>query len=201
MWPWEHLAVAYIAVSLAARARGYRVDRGIAGAVLLGSQVPDLVDKPLAWAFGVLPSGTTLAHSVFVAVPSCVVVWVVCRRYGRAPIGLAFAAAYLLHLPGDVLYATTTVGEPPYIGAVLWPLVPRAPGDAPTGLAAETLRHLTRYRHFLADPAAGRYLVFETVLLVSALVLWVHDGRPGLQRAGRQPRTGTTDIPMREREK
>ncbi|MFC7165331.1 metal-dependent hydrolase [Halospeciosus flavus] len=110
MWPWEHLAVGYVAVSILFRWHGRRVGALDAVAVGVGAAFPDLVDKPLAWAFDVLPSGTSVAHSVFVAVPLAVAVWFVAARRDRRSVGAAFAVSYLLHLPSDALYGPLTDG-------------------------------------------------------------------------------------------
>jgi hypothetical protein len=185
VWPWEHLAVGYIAVSLAVRIGGRRVDDEMVLAILLGSQLPDLIDKPLAWTLAVLPSGTTLAHSVFVAVPLSALVIGLGRRRGYGHVGLAFALAYLLHLPGDALYGTMTVGSPPSVDAILWPLVPKSAGSDPAGLFSETLYYVGRYRAFLGQPEAVRYLLLESVLLLTALALWLRDRRPGSGLLGR----------------
>jgi hypothetical protein len=181
VWPWEHLAVAYLAVSLLARARGRRVTAASAAALALGSQFPDLVDKPLAWSLAVLPSGTTLAHSVFVAVPLSVAAVVLGRYRGVGHLAVAFAVAYLLHLPADAVYGTVTVGSPPAWGSLLWPLVEATSEAGSDGLLAEALHFLRRYRAFLARPEALVYILLEVGLLLSALGLWVRDGRPGVR--------------------
>lgn len=187
MWPWEHLAVAYVAVSLLARAHGRRVGHQEVVALALGSQFPDLVDKPLAWSLAVLPSGTTLAHSVFVAVPLCVLVWAVGYRHGYGWIALGFVVGYALHLPADILYGPLTVGTTLSLDPLLWPLVGKAEAGGSTGLFAEALYYVDRYRAFLSRPEALGYVLMEGALLVSATVLWVTDGYPGLRRlvAGR----------------
>jgi len=184
VWPWEHLAVGYIAVSVLFRTVRVRVNTGHFLAVVLGSQFPDLVDKPLAWAFGVLPSGTTLTHSVFVAFPLCLSVWLVCTWRGYGRIGFAFALAYLLHLPADVLYGTITVGNPPSVEIVLWPLVSKPSGSDPIGLLGETLYYARRYVHFLSRPEAVRYVLIECALLLTTALLWFLDGRPGFELVG-----------------
>lgn len=70
MWPWEHLAVGYIGYSLSVRLAGRGVPRPRpVVALAVGTQFPDLVDKPLSWTLGVLPSGHSLAHSLFAALP------------------------------------------------------------------------------------------------------------------------------------
>ena len=180
MWPWTHFAVGYVAVSVIARARDRRVDDAAFVAVLAGSQFPDLVDKPLAWRFDLLPSGTSLAHSVFVAVPTCLLAWFVARRCGHGPLAFAFAVGYLFHLPGDIVYRTITSGGPPAAGALLWPLVSQPAGGEPAGLLEETLYYVRRYSVFLSRPSALRYVLFEVSLLSTTLWLWLRDGRPGL---------------------
>lgn len=172
--------MAYVAVSLLARARGRRVGAAAAVALAVGSQFPDLVDKPLAWSLAVLPTGTTLAHSVFVAVPVCLLAWSLGHRYGRAAVGRAFAAGYALHLPGDIVYGSLTAGRPLSVDPLLWPLVAKAETGAPAGLLSEVLFYVGRYREFLARPEAVGYLAVEVVLLSAAAVLWATDGYPGL---------------------
>ena len=191
MWPWEHLAVGYVAVSLAFRLAGRPVGDDVALATVLGSQFPDLIDKPLAWSVAVLPSGTSLAHSVFVAVPLGALVVAFGYRRGKALVGVAFVLAYLLHLPGDALYDAVTVGEPPSWGAILWPVVQKPPGVDPGGLIGETLSYGTQYLSFLATPAAARYLALEGALLLAALGLWLLDGKPGIHRVWTRARQVT----------
>jgi hypothetical protein len=56
MWPPGHLAVAYLLVSWGRRIRGDSpVTAGTMLALAVASQLPDLLDKPLAWVFA-LPS-------------------------------------------------------------------------------------------------------------------------------------------------
>jgi hypothetical protein len=181
VWPWEHLAIAYVAVSLLARSGGRRVGGPEAVALAVGSQFPDLVDKPLAWGLGALPSGTTLAHSVFVAVPVCLLAWQLGRRAGYGSLGVAFGLAYALHLPADVLYGPLTVGGTLSLDPLLWPLVAKAGGSAGGGLLAEAWFYVERYRSFLATPRALGYIALELSLLLSALALWVSDGYPGVR--------------------
>ena len=58
MLPWGHLAVGYLAYSLAVRVRSGGPPAGLAVAALaVGTQFPDLIDKPLVSWVSVLPSG------------------------------------------------------------------------------------------------------------------------------------------------
>ncbi|WP_420877704.1 metal-dependent hydrolase, partial [Rosenbergiella nectarea] len=73
-------------------------DGAAALAVVFASVAPDLIDKPLAWQFGIVSSGYGIAHSIFIAVPlSALAIWLA-RRAGRAPVGYAVAVGYLSHL-------------------------------------------------------------------------------------------------------
>lgn len=182
MWPWEHLAVAYVCYSLFSRVVLGRVPSRLeVFVVAFTSQLPDLVDKPLAWAFDVLPSGATLAHSVFVAAPGSVLALGLAVRYRRPGIGVAVAVGWLTHLLTDVLYPVAYDGSirPEY---VLWPLVPASP-PLLEGLVGNVSLYGRRYVDYLLSPDGVLYLAFELALLVGALVLWLADGAPGLPRA------------------
>jgi len=178
MWPWDHLAVGYVAVSLWCRVSGRRPQALDVAALAFGSQFPDLVDKPLGWGTTVLPSGTSFAHSVFVAVPIAVTVLVAGRRVGQPTAGAAFALSYLAHLPADVVYPAL-LGDEPKVAAVLWPLVPAepTPPTAPLGRAGELVGE---FLAALATPAGYSFLVAEALLLGAAVALWRSDGRPGV---------------------
>jgi hypothetical protein len=177
MWPWEHLAVGYVVCSCYFRLRGCRPDAAAALAVAFGTQFPDLVDKPLAWVFGLLPGGVSLAHSVLVAPVVAGVVVLAARRRARGPAGEAFALGYLSHLPADLLYPLL-VGGSPVPRAFLWPLVV-VPDDPSGSLLATVLAFADRSLAVVTAPGGARYVVFEALLLVAALALWTADGTPG----------------------
>jgi hypothetical protein len=178
MWPWEHAAVAYLAYSLSVRAVTGRAPRGWPVlALAVGSQFPDLIDKPAEWVFAVLPS-TGLAHSVFTAIPLTLVLLAVGYRRGWFGVSVGFSVGYLLHLPGDVFYDVILGSEPSY-DKVLWPLVS---GDVQSNvdLLALLTRFFDRYAEFILSPAGLPYLLGEVALVGGAVVLWLIDGRPGL---------------------
>lgn len=179
MFPWDHLAIGYIATSLLFRARGRLLDDESAVVAALGTQFPDLVDKPLAWTFEVLPSGTTLAHSVFVAVPLSMLIYALARLTGLRRLGVAFSVGYLLHLPADVLYGPLTTGGPVPYGAVLWPLIPTTGEPASGTLLRNTVHYIVQYYGYLGSTRALGFLFLEVGLLSGALALWVADGKPG----------------------
>lgn len=179
MWPWEHLAVGYLCYSLYARARTDAPPNGIETlAVALGTQFPDLVDKPLAWQLGLLSSGNSLAHSAFTAVLLLVFVLGLSKRLGVSQLGVAFAVGYLVHLPGDVFYPLV-YGGGPWIEFLWWPFVPVGSGET-LGFLPKLSSLLERTGSFLTTPAGRAYLMAELGLLALAVAAWWVDGRPGV---------------------
>jgi hypothetical protein len=185
MWPWEHLAVGYLAFSVWCRIAVHSgPDTTDVFAVALGTQFPDLVDKPLAWGFDVLASGTSLAHSLLVAVPVAVAAVLTARHYDRNSVGVAFALGYLLHLPADAVYGGL-VGGSFNVNFLLWPLVPLHPAP-PTPFFARATELFVEFVALLHTPVGYRYLVIESALVGTALAAWLLDGRPGLPPFSRQ---------------
>jgi hypothetical protein len=181
MWPWEHLAVGYVAYSLACRLvpGEHRPGMAATAALAFGTQLPDLVDKPLGWGTTLLPNGTSLAHSLLFAVPLVVVVALLARRRGRPAVGVAFGVGYLLHLPSDVLYSVL-LGRPAWDASfLLWPLL-SAPAQPPGSVFDRAGELVAALLEVLASPAGVTYLLFDGLLLGSALLLWLRDGCPGL---------------------
>lgn len=176
MWPWEHVAIGYIAYSLGSRLTDHEPTAGGALAVGFGSLFPDLVDKPLAWYLGVLPAGRTLAHSLLVAVPVCFLVLFWARQHDRLDVGAGFSLGYLLHLPADAV-VPALFGRPTSYDFLFWPVrsVPtqQDPSQSLTASVQELLTEASTVDLFLG-------LLAEAVLLGTAVVLWHRDGYPGL---------------------
>ncbi|TKX84624.1 metal-dependent hydrolase [Halorubrum sp. SS5] len=185
MLPWGHLAVGYLCLSLAIRVR-YRVPpRGPAAiAVAIGTQLPDLIDKPLAWRFGIIPSGRSLAHSLVFLAGLAAVAWVLATRYDRRLEASAFVGAALSHVLADMLPAALA-GEWTRLGALLWPITP-----------------VYQYPDELDYTIIGFFLELEPAALASpelgitvvAMVVWVYDGTPGsrtMADAARRLRSGS----------
>ena len=180
MWPWEHLAVGYLAYSMLARARTGEPPGGAAALVVaVATQLPDLIDKPLAWTFGVFPGGYSVGHSIFVASGLSTLAVAVARRRGRPELGVAFAVGYLSHLPADLLFLYVVEG---YLtpAIVVWPAVPAIAGTAGGGLVAHVVTFLEAYARSLAGGRLVGFALVEVALLVGALVAWLRDGRPGV---------------------
>ena len=124
MWPWGHLAFGYLLYA------GYRWGAARQAprdwpvvALAIGTQFPDLVDKPLAYWFGVLPGGRSLAHSVLVFLPIAVILLVLAWNYRRTEIGVAFAIGWGSHLVGDSMHALR-LGTYGQLSFLLWPALP-----------------------------------------------------------------------------
>ncbi|MFH5801825.1 metal-dependent hydrolase [Haladaptatus sp. CMAA 1911] len=170
MWPWEHVGFGYLVYSpVVHRLRG-RPPTGRETVVLvIATQLPDVVDKPLAWTVSVLPSGRSLAHSVLTATLVVGLVAMYCRRTGREG-ALAFGVGYFSHLVGDAL-SPALAGEYAYLSFLLWPALP-VRADAEPSFAA----------HFGELSSSG----FSAPVLLFAVVtilLWVIDGLPGIPRS------------------
>lgn len=181
MWPWEHAAVGYLVYSVLCRAYGTGPAPMATVALLFGTQCPDLVDKPLGWVVGVIPSGQSIAHSLFVAVGVAGGVLAIAHRRGDTvsqTVAAAFVVGYLTHLPGDVLYPVLLGGEF-VVDPLLWPLVP-ATAPQPTDVVGYVQELAATFVTFLGSPRGGLYLLGEVTLLAGAFLLWRADGYPGL---------------------
>jgi len=122
MWPWGHLAFGYLLGSGWKRLDdGRPLTRGEALALALGTQFPDAVDKPLAWTWGLLPSGRSLAHSVFTALAVLVGASFVPDDRPAGAYVEAFAVGWLSHLLGDALRPAFR-RRPSRLRFLAWPL-------------------------------------------------------------------------------
>lgn len=197
MWPWEHAIVGYLGYSIFCRLYYRESPDGLAAfAVVFASVLPDLIDKPLAWEFGVLESGYAIGHSIFFAVPLAVAVGALARAAGRPRAGVAFAVGYLLHLPADVLYHYATRGVVQW-ELMLWP-VRTVPPEGQYGLAGYSAELLVAYGRQLLLGEPSSYLWIQLAIAGGAFVLWVADGTPvlrellvgGRRLLARSPNTG-----------
>lgn len=169
MWPWGHLAVGYLVYAGLVWYRERRAPGDVAALSLaLGTQAPDLVDKPLGWYLGVLPGGRALAHSVFAVV--FVVGVVLAERRARGPVGVwgAFATGYVSHVAADTLYPLTrgAFGE---LSFLAWPVLPVPVEGGPVGLLP-----------LLRDLSLTPFVAFELAVTGLAIALWYRQGLPGL---------------------
>lgn len=178
MWPWGHAAVAYLLYSAWCYTREGRPPEAIPVlAVGIGSQLPDLVDKPLAWWLHVLPTGRTLAHSLVVALPIIGVLWWVLD--GSRDSVAAFGVGWISHSIVDVV-PSVVAGEWSYALFPFWPVLSTPPYRTEQSFAAHLLG---------IEPTAQLFV--ELVAVLVALAAWRRDGYPGLEvlrsRWGKRP--------------
>ncbi len=176
MWPWSHAAVGYLCYSLGTRLVGRYPTVGPTAAVLFGALLPDLVDKPLAWVFGLVPQGYAVAHSVLVAVPVGIGAVVLAHQRARRPLGITFAAGYWSHLLGDVVFGWLQA-NPHALGRVLWPTVTLPPYDRP--VVARLGEYVSVFTGSQTTADAMTVILGASVVYITVGV-WFVDGRPGL---------------------
>ncbi|PCR92314.1 metal-dependent hydrolase [Natrinema ejinorense] len=170
MWPWGHLAVAYLLYTAVTHRRFDSPPRAIPTiALAIGSQTPDLIDKPLAWNFGLLPGGRTLSHSLLVVAVLVPLVRAIAGRLERRAVGMAFLAGYCSHLCADVPPGVLS-GEFASASYLLWPILEQPPEDPVAGIFDAILHYY----------AMGTYEWVQFGLFAVAVVSWYRDGAPGL---------------------
>ncbi|MDJ1431142.1 metal-dependent hydrolase [Halostagnicola sp. A-GB9-2] len=170
MWPWGHLGVAYLLYSIYTHRRFDRPPSALpAIALAIGSQFPDLVDKPLAWTFDVLPGGRTLGHSIFFAIALVSVVYALAIRFDRLEVGTAFVIGHVSHVITDIP-PSVLGGDFSGTEYLLWPVVEQPP-EEPVGGILDAI--LTYY-------ALGPYEIVQFGLFAAAAIVWYRDGMPGL---------------------
>ena len=176
MWPWGHLAVGYLLYSLYTHRRFNRPPQDYTTlALVVGTQFPDLLDKPLAWTLGLLPTGRSLTHSLLTALLIIVLLRVLVRHHTQRPLVAAFSLGYLSHLAADSLYSLI-VGEYYYLGFLAWPVIPAI--EYPTDKS---------FAGHVVGIELTPYFLFQLVLFGLALGVWRRDGAPGLAAARRVP--------------
>ncbi|RQG89707.1 metal-dependent hydrolase [Natrarchaeobius chitinivorans] len=135
MFPLGHLAFAYLCfIAYAALTRRHLPARWPLLPLAIGSQLPDVIDKPLAY-YGVLSSGRSAGHSIVVAVLLIgLVSWGARKIQRRDPVHpwiaqlsavtpAAFAIGYLSHLVGDSI-GPLLAGNHSGLSFLFWPFLP-----------------------------------------------------------------------------
>lgn len=181
MWPWEHVLLAYIFYSILCHIQYSRSPNEIpVVAVAVGSLFPDIVDKPLAWQYGVFETGWGIAHSVFFALPFSILIYLLFRYRGNENIGGAFAIGYLLHLPADVIPVSLNRGKL-YLDPILWPVGNPTVGRDHESFSDGFLYLLTQYGQQILAGDITLALAIQLGTVILGLALWVFDGTPGLK--------------------
>lgn len=135
--------------------------------VRYGSQLADLIDKPLTWTFGILEYGRSLGHSLLVVLPVLALLWWWLGDDHPEAL-LALGVGWLSHPLAD------SVGlfldwDPDGLVYVVWPLLPMPE----PGIEQSFVAHLLSLR---LDPM----FALEMLLVALAFVVWRRDGYPGL---------------------
>lgn len=170
MWPWGHAAVGYLLYTAYTRRRYDRPPDDVSTVLLLiGTQFPDLIDKPLAWSLTLLPSGRSLGHSLLILVPLSILAYALAARYQNPEWGSAFAIGALSHAIVDVLPPAIR-GEYAFTTSLLWPLLPAPPYE-------ERNRAIVDYFFSIG---LTPIVAFEILLMIMMVIIWWRDGRPGV---------------------
>lgn len=180
MWPWDHLAFGYLLYLIlgAPNPRSQRDDLTFI-VLAIGTQLPDLIDKPLAWSVGLLPSGLSLGHSVaFLAILTPLAVSV-SNRYGRPGLASALVTGVASHLIGDVLFALL-IGSPRPYQFLFWPVIPTAP-EPSVGFGPAIGEVWSKYIRFISTSRGAVYLFLNLTFNVTVLAVWIVDGTPGMK--------------------
>lgn len=190
MFPTGHAALGYLLYS---GWRRYGVGAGPTGkpvlALVLGTQVPDLIDKPLSWTFSILPSGRSFGHSLLILALVGVVLTVFARwqlnrqrqtmvangagvdrvweRVSEPAVG-AFLLGWGSHMLGDSW--TVLVGWDDCASYLLWPVL---------SICKYPEENRTILGHVLSIEMSFN-LGLSLVLTGLAALVWVLDGKPGL---------------------
>ena len=177
MWPWGHLAVGYLCYAIYTRYRYDEHPAGVPAVVLaVATQLPDLIDKPLAYTLGVLPEGRALAHSLLFAVPVCgLALWVAWRASGwRGRVGSAFTLGYATHLFGDSVWSLLGL-DFVNLTFLAWPLLP-----APDYDTKSFGPHLDQFMESIETLTLASPFLMEWVLFGLVVGLWLSHRAPPL---------------------
>lgn len=169
MLPWGHAALGYLCYTAYARVRYRRPPVGLAVYALgFGTQFPDLIDKPLAWHLAVLPSGRSLAHSLFALGLVVGALWFASETVEHRRLTAAFGVGWAAHLVGDGVFAALR-GHWAGVGYLLWPVT-----DYPADPGGRSI--LAFLLHLELTPR----LWLGVALTGVSLCVWLFDGAPGV---------------------
>lgn len=158
MYPAEHFLFALTPLTVYTLARWRRLPSGpMVLLLLVATQLPDVIDKPLAWTLAILPSGRMLAHSVVVSLPILSVLVLLAARRGYGQGAVVFSAGYLSHIVSD-FYPILRYGTDYYFFPNLfWPLMTANPDRTASFAAHSPDSLLSLLVPFIVFGLAGSY--------------------------------------------
>ncbi|UPV98937.1 metal-dependent hydrolase [Halorussus gelatinilyticus] len=176
MWPWGHLGVGYLCYVFWVHGSDSREQTFLTLLAMgFGTQFPDIIDKPLAWSFELLPSGRSLAHSLLTASLILAVVYWIGHRRHRTDLVTAFGIGYLSHSFAD-LGPTVVFGllygdmsQVQWTTYLLWPVLPSPPYPSDSAF----MDHLMAFRF---EP----YVIVQFLIFGVGIFVWIATGTPGL---------------------
>lgn len=169
MLPWGHAAFGYLSYTLYSRWRiGYRPIGLAVLALGLGTQFPDLIDKPLTWTVQLLPYGRSLTHSLLTFTVIVSTLRILTKYPDQRTLVNAFAIGYFSHLVADSVYPVLTQNYAG-LGYWLWPLTAVPEGGSRS------------FTEFFLSLEVTPIVVSEGVLTVVGMTIWVYDGMPGVK--------------------
>jgi len=151
MRPVEHFAVVSLPLVVYSLVRYRRLPTGYSVlVVLIATQLPDVIDKPLAWTFGILPSGRMFAHSLVISLPVLTIGVYIATRRGFGRPALLFSVSYLSHIAGDFYPILWQGSDYYFFPNLFWPLLAANPDHnasfvAPLSLSAIALAFVAIY--------------------------------------------------------
>lgn len=180
MMPWGHLAVGYLFYSLGTRLWHQRAPESESIIVLvMATQVPDLIDKPLNWWFSIY-DGRAIGHSLLFVIFACGLVFYFTRDHNRDKLGIAFSIGMVTHLIGDSYQALLTM-DLNKLSYLLWPF--RSPPTYPSDSFLDHLQNWTLQLRLLSHYSVTDLLTssfgLQLILLALLFFLWAIDGFPG----------------------
>ncbi|WP_071933148.1 metal-dependent hydrolase [Halodesulfurarchaeum formicicum] len=180
MWPWGHLAFAYLTYRGWSHLRGRAaIAGGTLGVLVLGALAPDLVDKPLAWTLSILPSGRSLAHSLLTAGALGAGSVLLLRNPGRRRQAGVFLFGYVGHIVADAV-PDLVAGDPEALFFWNWPFAPHPTLSNDYSFVGQLFELGDQLRLLVAGEfSALGWVGIELVFVLVVGLLWLFDGAPG----------------------
>lgn len=183
MWPWGHLAFGYILFTVYHRVRFSIPPSGfVVLSLVFGTQFPDIVDKPLAYWFHVIPEGRLFAHTLTFAVPLSIILFVIGIQTKNREYIQAFIFGWYSHILADSWKGLITLNFE-RLSFLLWPILeaPDYPSDSLTDHLNKLILNLQNVNidSILSGRSGG--FIYQLIFFFIVLAIWILEGYPGLK--------------------